>query len=98
MSVAGHSPRWSPTGTLIAFVAPDEGSALKVMAPDGTGIRTLSEPGTSYDLGLDWSPDGQWIVAKEMTRNRLAFINPTTGMILPLPTSPDAILSPAWRP
>lgn len=98
VDVPGHSPRWSPSGGLIAYVDPDAQSALKVMAPDGTGRRTIGAPATRYDIGLDWSPDGQWVLAKDVTRQRLELVNPTSGLILPLPRVLDDLQSPAWRP
>ncbi len=48
---------WSPDGTSILF---DRGSALYLMAPDGTNIRQLTEK----DAGTraSFSPDGKFIV------------------------------------
>ncbi|MCQ9933995.1 hypothetical protein L6C46_14305, partial [Staphylococcus aureus] len=62
LGIAGYSPRWSPTGNEIAFVEAHSG-ALKLTSPTGTNVRALA-PGRQYALGIDWSPDGRWLVAR----------------------------------
>lgn len=48
------SADWSPDGRLLAFTSGREGEPeVRVVAPDGTGVRTIS-PG----VHLSWSPDG----------------------------------------
>ena len=58
---------WSPEGTTIAFGGGDAaaGIALHRMAADGSDVRRLSDvSGTAWAfLRLDWSPDGESIVA-----------------------------------
>jgi Tol biopolymer transport system component len=59
----GGEISWSPDGKLIAFGTQD--GVLSVVAPDGTGLRTLPVPAT--DTGGDaygpaWSPDGRWLL------------------------------------
>ena len=61
--VEGSSPRWSPSGDRIAFVAQGE--------PDGSQLFVLyqgvAEPATQITRlengpsNITWSPDGQWI-------------------------------------
>jgi hypothetical protein len=96
--VYGHQPAWSPTGALIAFLALEEGRAIQVMRPDGSDVRTVSGGlDGPYDWGLDWSPDGQWIVARHLGVNRLVTINPTTGQAIPLGATAD-FSAPSWKP
>lgn len=52
--VTDGSPRWSPSGRLIAF---NRGDDIYVMKPDGRGARRLMRNG--YDP--TWSPDGRQI-------------------------------------
>lgn len=56
----GHTASWSPDGARLAYW--NDGDVW-VMNADGTGARALVQ-GQRYDLGLDWSPDGKWIVAR----------------------------------
>ncbi|HKG93104.1 MAG TPA: hypothetical protein VKA84_14465 [Gemmatimonadaceae bacterium] len=93
----GQSPRWSPAGDLIAFVGLDSYSgmgALKVMAPDGSGLRVLT-PARFYAPGFDWSPDGRWILAR--SNQSIDLIEVATGAVLPLPFA-RGFSQPAWRP
>jgi Tol biopolymer transport system component len=55
-SVYGSSPKWSPNGQHIAYLASD---VLYVMDADGQNQRVLDN---SYNRSLDWSPDSKTIV------------------------------------
>jgi Tol biopolymer transport system component len=84
--VPGSRAVWSPAGEWIAFS--DQG-AIKLVKPDGTGLRQLSQPGTAYDPSFNWSPDGMWILARAQTRwgsypDRLELIRVSDGLRLPL--------------
>ena len=93
--VPGHSPSWSPAGDRIAYVDVGDSQRLKVVSPDGTGRRTLAGGQTGFQLGIDWSPDGRWIVAKGLSVIEL--IDPDAGTVIPLPFTHD-LSYPAWRP
>jgi hypothetical protein len=97
LNTFGHQPAWSPSGSLIAYLALNENSAIKVMNPDGTGPRTISPAGSSYGFGHDWSPDSQWIVARNATRNRLEVLNAITGQAIPLGGT-AGFNGPSWKP
>lgn len=60
--VEGSSPRWSPDGTRIAFIAPvDDKPRIHVRWMDAEGavsqVTRLQEAPSS----LKWSPDGRWL-------------------------------------
>jgi Tol biopolymer transport system component len=95
-NIAGHSPSWSPTGDRIAYLDP-QGYVLKVMNPDGTGVRQVGSADGSYAFGIDWSPDGKWIVAKNARIDRIELVNATTGVALPLGFT-NGMSGPSWRP
>lgn len=54
---SSSSPRWSPDGKLIAYVA---GGQIWVMKPDGTDKKQITKISTGAG-GPVWSPDGKWI-------------------------------------
>jgi len=73
---AASSPRWSPDGQWIAYIGrEDDGSALMVSRPDGSGavhlapVQSTNHPLPSSGARVTWSPDGK----------RLAFVSATPG-------------------
>ena len=54
------TPVWSPRGDLIAFTKIGGGFAVGVMAPDGSGEKTLTHGW--QDEGPTWSPNGRVIM------------------------------------
>lgn len=98
----GQRPRWSPKGDLIAYWA---GQQIWVVKPDGSGARALSPAGHAYTAGVQWSPDGQWILARFLPRDgwagtTVALINVASGLEIPLAwtTGYGSYSQPAWRP
>ena len=71
--------RWSPTGDRLATKG---GAGIYVVNPDGSGIRQVV-PGNPYWRGLEWSPDGRWIVAR--IDGVPSIIDWNTGLVLPTP-------------
>ncbi|HET7456395.1 MAG TPA: hypothetical protein VFJ74_02005, partial [Gemmatimonadaceae bacterium] len=96
IQVPGHSPAWSPRGDLIAFLDPQT-YALKVMNPDGSGVRQVSAAGQSYGFGIDWSADGKWIVARNNQKNAIELLDPVAGTSLVLGYT-SGMTGPSWRP
>ena len=99
LGVRGLVPRWSPDGAWIAYwssgVSETE-AALYLVRPDGSGLRRISAEGRRYrSVGLDWSPDGEWLVA--VGDSTLELVRVASGDVLPLSW---ATLTgwPSWRP
>jgi Tol biopolymer transport system component len=96
MEFSANVPRWSPDGQWIAF-RDESNQAIRVVRPDGTGLRTISQAGRRYTLGHDWSPDGKWVIAaQEAFGARLHLIDVATGETLVLPFS-NGMTQPAWK-
>jgi TolB protein len=95
IAVSGNTPRWSPVEDLIAYRKPDE--TIGLMKADGSEQRTVSATGRRYDFGFNWSPDGEWLVARSNSTGSLDLINVKTGTTLPLPFS-TGLSNPAWKP
>ena len=57
-----REPAWSPNGSQISYVSPDEDKNLQlyVMNVDGSGVRQLTI-GAGQSSLHHWSPDGEWI-------------------------------------
>ena len=99
LGVQGLFPRWAPDGGRIAYLGDDPdypgASAVFVINADGTGVRRLSDPTRHYQpQGLDWSPDGEWLLAR--SENTLDLIQVSTGLTLPLGFT-DAYFLASWK-
>ncbi len=89
---AGTSATWSPDGRLIALA---NGGGLKVVAPDGTGARSLwPMPGSNVSSGRPvWSGDGR--VAVATAKGLIVARPPAVGRLVVR----GALLGPAaWSP
>jgi hypothetical protein len=98
LGVVGDLPRWSPTGGWIAY---DSLGTLILIHPDGSGHQVLLFRGDQSLPGVDWSPDGQWIVYwgyDQATRfGGLHLVQVATGLQLPLGFA-AGLAEPTWRP
>ncbi len=96
--IPGFSPAWSPNSDLIAYIASGGFDApISVIHSNGTGARIIGSPSIGYGMGIDWSPDGKWVVAQRYSSGPLDLINVSSGLVLPLRFT-AGLGSPAWRP
>ena len=93
----GTSAAWSPDGSRIAYVATDGEAELHVVHPDGSDNHRVGDQTSSYDLGIDWSPDGKWIIARNASRDYLELIDPASDITHPIPNT-AGYQGPSWRP
>jgi hypothetical protein len=91
LGINAATPRWSPVEDLIVYV---DNGVIKTIRPDGTGETIISQASQSYLPGLDWSPDGRWIIAT--VRDHLDIIEVQTGLTLPLQFA-RGLRFPAWK-
>ncbi len=75
----GFLPRWSPDGTRVGFLG--FMGEIKIMnVATGAVVVTTIEP--YFEGGLDWSPDGEWLLGASIAGT--TFIRAATGETLPV--------------
>jgi len=98
LGTEGQLPRWAPSGDSLAYWHGDVSSgmgAIFVIGANGGGARQVSPTGRIYrPLGLDWSPDGQWLLAR--SDSSLDLIRVNDGLVLPLGYAARYFLA-SWR-
>ncbi len=62
-----HFPAWSPDGSTIAFVRLGEEAGIFTVPVIGGPVTRLAHLGPDVN-GLDWSPDGKWLVFADASR------------------------------
>jgi TolB protein len=82
-----YDPEWSPDGTRLVFYRSDPNrrlDALYTVNSDGSDLRRLTRWHLNVGYGVDWSPDGRWILfsaGPEGQRYNLRMIHPNgTGL------------------
>src|SRR5574341_811137 len=97
-STRALSPKWSPDGKWIAFIAQEtERDELYVVRPDGGGLHQLTKLG--YDVvQFEWSPNGKQL-ALIINRNgafNLSLVEMESGSVLDLSCEPGLHSNPNW--
>ena len=102
-------PSWSPDGSRIAFRSwpPESKSSVRVMNADGSGLQGLAEfPSVRFSIraktvffGIDWSPDGRWIVfqTKDFERTEVWIVG-SDGSGLRHAVAANFGSNPKWSP
>ena len=92
LAPAAVTPRWSPGDSLIGFVF----NGIIIIQPDGQGRRQVTPIGKYYYQGFDWSPTGEWMIARGPS-DYLELIRVADGLTVQLPHFKN-LDRPAWRP
>ena len=95
IAAAAHSPSWSPDGSRIAFVNTTS-NRIEVMNPDGSGRHVVSPAGRQFELGLDWTQDGLFILAFDKDAEEIVALDPESQTVLEYRST--GIGAPAARP
>ncbi len=93
-SVPGRYPAWSPTGAYIAFT-PNGGGSSRLVNPDGTGIRVLTELRFDEEP-LNWSADGRWLVIRARSYG-VVLLDVISGSIVPVGLLNGELAAPSFR-
>jgi Tol biopolymer transport system component len=92
LALPGHTPAWSPEGDRIGYISAGE---IHLINPDGSNSRRLTT-GFSYTLGIDFSPDGRWIVAVHHT-GQIHLVDTESGDAMGIPFT-QPLTAVTWRP
>ncbi|HET6231107.1 MAG TPA: hypothetical protein VFE05_13620 [Longimicrobiaceae bacterium] len=109
LNISAATPRWSPNGDLIAYVAMPDGfgfmdnhvvtgfGELRVVRPDGTGARTVTRTQNLFLPGIGWSPDGKYLIGAGQQGAALTVVDVATGEEVRI-RLPRNLRAPDWRP
>lgn len=99
---------WAPSGRHVVvgggtiayldYLDDNEGGQLRLMNPVGGNVRTPGDSARRYWFGLDWSPDGEWIIVGNKDTRDLELIHTVTNLVIPLPSYTRFMRSPTWKP
>ncbi|HSB02627.1 MAG TPA: S9 family peptidase [Anaerolineales bacterium] len=97
-STRALSPKWSPDGGWIAFIAQEtERDEIYLIRPDGEGLHQLTN--TGHDVTqFEWSPDGKQL-AVVFNRNGafdLSLVEKETGVVVDLRSGAGIHADPNW--
>lgn len=98
------TPRWSPDGAWIAYIAAPEESdaptgltcALYIVRPDGADFRQLTSLEYCAEASLRWSPDGASLVFS--AHANIYTLNIESGLETHLLPEPDGEYAPSFSP
>jgi Tol biopolymer transport system component len=94
LGIAARSPQWSPTSNTIAYLATSGlFGPLAIVNSDGSDAHLVSSD--SYQADIDYSPDGQWIIAVDQSPGLIELINVSTRTVQEL-TPTVSVGIPAW--
>jgi hypothetical protein len=93
--VTGEVAAWSPTNNVIAYVTGQ--LQLATVHSDGTAQAPLGSAQDFYESEIGWSPDGQWVIARNTISGRLDIVNVTSNLVIPIPFT-GGIGYPSWLP
>jgi len=89
---ADRRPAWSPDGRMVAFIRDTFGTSLVIgRYADGSRPDTLLMRLSRQVQGVDWSPDGLWLVAR--TDNSAAGVGDLVGVRMRGDTTPVDLVS-----
>jgi len=103
LGVKGTRPRWSPDGAWIAYFAQAgtyylDPAQLAIVRPDGTGAHPVANTTTQQFDGVDWSPDGKYLISAAPP-GRLSVVELSSGteVLVTFPSFTRTFGSPVWK-